>query len=172
MGRGGRWVLVVERHPLRVELPQGSRGQPRERKKRGVAPLEEREPDTLLYAAWLKECDDETYLGVARRLRFNLDDLPGAVDSAKTKARRYVRRGRAYAAALGIWPWACWPKGVPPSRQWWLDEGCREWLIIWRHGAIERGIQHRLEESALLTRELLDRQAAHVLAVKRRGQPL
>jgi hypothetical protein len=169
IGGGGRWAVVVKR-PFHIELPQGWPKSRPTRSERGALPLEEREPGKILYAAWLKECGGDTYLEVARELRFPLDGLPGAEESAKKKAIRYVGRGRRYASALGIWPWASWVKGVPPKGAWWLDGRCRGWLLQRHVEAIERAVLQPVIDSALLAKEALERQQLRVAETSRRAR--
>lgn len=130
---GGRWARVVNRGGVVIEFPQGwpELGRKTWRPGTGAPPLEERKPETLLYAIWLKECVRESYRQVAISLGFLRDELPGAESSAKKKGERYVRRGRAHACALGIWPWACWEEGTPPTASWWTDGRLCAWLLAW-----------------------------------------
>jgi hypothetical protein len=169
IGRGGRWAVVVER-PFQIELPQGWPKARAKRGERGVPPLEERKPEKILYAAWLKECGGDTYVEVARQLRFRIDRLPGAEHAAKKKAMRYVERGRVYASALGIWPWASWVKGVPPKGAWWRDDRCRNWLLLWQVEAVERAARQPAIDSALLVKEAFERQLLRVVEINSRAR--
>jgi hypothetical protein len=115
----------------------------------------------LLYAAWFKDCGTDTYLDLARALRFPLDGLPGAEQSAKRKAIRDVERGRALASSLGIWPWASWPDGKPPEAEWWTNDRSREWLREWIAQAQGQAALLRSEavEASLVKPQLLIRSA-------------
>jgi hypothetical protein len=153
-----------------LQLPQGwATNWPKNES--GVPPLEERRPETLLYAAWLRECGGDTYPEIARALRFRLDGLPGAEESAKKKAIRYVKRGRAYASALGIWPWASWIAGTPSKGQWWIDRRCGDWLALWHLDAVQRGVQQRIIDSALLAQEAVERLQLRVVDQTHRARP-
>lgn len=159
IGTSGNWVVVANHGRLRFELPQAWPSAPGRRPTRGRPPLEAQEPQKLLYAAWLKECWDETYLEVARALRFPRGRRLSATEQgAKKQAIRYVKRGRALACRLGIWPWTCWPNGIPPRGAWWLDDRCSQWLLHWHLEAMKEAVLRPAIETQLLVRTALERQ--------------
>lgn len=162
IGSGGEWAVVVDRTRIEyVELPQGWPEETEARARLGRPPLEERDPKKLLHAAWLKDCGGDTYVEVARQLRFRLSGIAGEYD-AKKNAIRYVKRGRAFASALGIWPWASWPQGTPPKPSWWLDDRCRDWLLLWRLEGRRDAVNRSAIQTQLLLRSALER--SHLLA--------
>jgi hypothetical protein len=167
---------VVARGGIQVELPQRWPPRPAEgRSSLGAAPLTERDPKRLLYAAWLKDCASDTYLDLARALRFALDDLPGAEQAAKRKAIRYTQSGRSLACVLGIWPWASWPAGKPPGVAWWKDDRCRKWLESWLAHAqgqavleTDEAARRSLVEPHLLIAAALERQVLQAAEISDR----
>jgi hypothetical protein len=161
----GNWTRVVDQGWIQVELPQRW-GRPAEGGggNLGAPPLEKRDPKRLLYAAWLKDCGGDTYLELARELRFPLDDLPGAEQAAKRKAIKYTARGRSLACILGIWPWASWPAGKPPRADWWRDDRCRKWLRSWLAGAQGQAL---LETNEAAQRSLMESQQLIATALER-----
>ncbi len=168
IGRGGDWAVVVDRSRIEhVELPQGEPSAQVGPTGLGAPRLEERDPKKLLYAAWLKDCGGDTYLEVARALRFPRGrKLSAAEQTVKRKAIHYVRRGRALACAREIWPWACWPSGIPPRGAWWEDDRCSQWLLIWHFEAIREAARRPAIETALRVRSLNTQQALRLLEFK------
>jgi hypothetical protein len=159
IGAGGEWAVVANRSRIEhVELPQGWKQEAEVHVSAGRPRLEVREPKKLLHAAWRKDCVGDTYLEVARDLGFRIDRLANSEDVAKTRATRYVRRGRAFACALGIWPWVCWPKGVPAQRSWWLDQRCRTWLLLWQEQSLRQAALRPAIKIELLIRSALERE--------------
>lgn len=152
----GAWARVVDRAGVRLEHPQRA-ARPPKGGLRGTSRLFEREPKKLLYAAWFKDCGGGSYPELARALGYPLDGLKNAEAAAKKKAIDRVRAGRAYAAALEIWPWACWPAGEPPSAEWWNDARCSSWLRSWAAEAIG---QSKLAQRDAVLRSIGDAQLA------------